>query len=60
MKFNTIVLLFVSATVALKVREEPVAAAEAPAPADAAKNEAAIEKATKGEEGAKEAKDEEW
>merc|ERR1719453_2336429 len=48
MKFNTIVLLFVSAAVALKVREDP-------APADAAKN-----KAAKGEEGAKEAKDEDW
>ena len=53
MKFNTIVLLFVSATVALKVREDP-------APADAAKNDAAIEKAAKGEENAKEAKDEDW
>ena len=59
MKFSTIVLLFVSATAALKIREEP-AAAEGPAPADAAKNEAAIEKAAKGEENAKEAKDEEW
>ena len=55
MKFNTIVLLFVSATVALKVREDPAAA-----PGDAAKKDAAIEKAAKGEENAKEAKDEDW
>ena len=53
MKFNTIVLLFVSAAVALRVREDP-------APGDKAKTDASIEKAAKGEENAKEAKDEDW
>ena len=46
MNFNTIVLLFVGATVALKVSEDP-----AVAPGDAAKKDAAIDK---------EAKDEDW
>ena len=55
MKFNTIVLLFVSSTIALRIREEPAAA-----PVSAEKASAAIDKAAKGEEGASEAKDAEW